>query len=217
MQALFVHGMGRSPVSGWPLLWQLRRAGLETSAFGYAVTFEDFARIRRRLAPRLLALAARGSYILIGHSLGGVLLRAVVNSLPPGTRQPSRMFLLGVPIRPARLAQTLGKNPIYRALTRDCGQLLGSPVRMSEVGPSSVPTTVIAGVRGLTGRHSPFGSEPNDGLVSVSEVSAEWLIDQVQVPIVHTVLPSSKRVAGIILKRLARDGTWPLDTVGTLK
>jgi hypothetical protein len=77
---------------------------------------------------------------------------------------------------------------------------------MSEVGPSSVPTTVIAGVRGLTGRHSPFGTEPNDGLVSLSEVSAEWLTDQVQLPIFHTILPSSRRVAEVILNRLARDG-----------
>jgi hypothetical protein len=205
MQALFVHGMGRSPLSGWPLLWQLRRAGLITSTFGYAVTFEDFARIRKRLASRLSAIAANGEYVLIGHSLGGVLLRAVVNALPPGTRPPSRMFLLGVPVRPARLAQKLGRNPLYRAVTRDCGQLLGSTARMSEVGPASVPTTVIAGVSGLTGRHSPFGGEPNDGIVSVSEVSAEWLVDQVRVPIVHTLLPSSKRVAAIILKRLARD------------
>ena len=209
MQALFVHGMGRSPMSGWPLLWQLRRAGLKTSTFGYAVTFEDFARIRKRLTPRLLALAAQGDYILIGHSLGGVLLRAVVNSLPPGIKQPRRMFLLGVPIRPARLAQTLARNPIYRAIARDCGQLLGSPVRMSEVGPSSVPTTVIAGVRGPTGRRSPFGSEPNDGLVSLSEASAEWLTDQVQLPIIHTILPSSRRVAEVILKRLAGDGAKP--------
>ena len=202
MQALFVHGMGRSPLSGWPLLRQLRRAGLDTSTFGYAVSLEDFARIRKRLASRLLALAAQGSYVLIGHSLGGVLLRAAVNSLPPGTPQPDRMFLLGVPVHPARLAQKLGRNPLYRVLTRDCGQLLGSPARMSEVGPASVPTTVIAGVRGLAGRHSPFGGEPNDGLVSVSEVSAEWLVDQVRVPIVHTLLPSSRRVAEIILKRL---------------
>ncbi len=34
MQALFVHGMGRSPLSGLPLLVQLRRAGVLTSTFG---------------------------------------------------------------------------------------------------------------------------------------------------------------------------------------
>jgi hypothetical protein len=206
MQALFVHGMGRSSLSGWPMLRRLRRAGVNTSTFEYSVSFEDFVRIRTRLASRLSALAARGDYVLIGHSLGGVLLRAVVSSLPPGTRQPSRMFLLGVPLRPARLAQKLGGNPLYRAITRDCGHLLGSPARMSEVGPASVRTTIIAGVRGLRGKHSPFGDEPNDGIVSISEVSADCVPDQVRIPVVHTLLPSSKRVADIILKRLAGDG-----------
>src|SRR5688572_16793960 len=205
MQALFVHGMGRTPVSGWPMLWQLRRAGIRTDTFGYAVALDDFAGIRKRLERRVLAFASQGDYILIGHSLGGVLLRAVVNSLPPDTRQPERMFLLGSPIRPARVAQALGANPIYRALTGDCGQMLGSRSRMSEVGPCSIPTTAIAGVRGLAGTHRLFRNEPNDGVVAVSEASADWLVDQVQIPIIHTILPSSRRVAGIILNRLEQD------------
>jgi pimeloyl-ACP methyl ester carboxylesterase len=202
MQALFVHGMGRSPISGWPMLRRLKRAGLETTTFGYTTTFEDFARIRKRLESRLLAIAARGEYVVIGHSLGGVLLRAVVNALPAGTRKPGRMFLLGVPLHPARIAQRLARNPVYRALTRDCGQMLGSAARMSAVGESLVPVTAIAGTRGLPRAIGLFGDEPNDCVVSLSEASADWLIDQVQVPVIHTVLPGSGRVAEIILKRL---------------
>lgn len=214
MHALFVHGMGRSPLSGWPLLKQLKRAGLKTSTFGYSVSLEDFAGIKRRLVSRISLLAERGDYVLIGHSLGGVLLRAAVNSLPPETRRPRHVFLLGSPLRPAFFAQRLGTNPIYRALTRDCGQLLGSVTRMSEVGPVPVPTTGIVGVRGLSRKRSPFRGELNDGVVSISEVSAEWLTDQVQVPIVHTLLPSSRRVAEIILQRVARSGEKMADCKG---
>ena len=206
MQALFVHGMGRSPLSGWRLLRQLQRAGLKTSSFGYSVSLEDFAGIRRRLESRLSLLAERGDYVLIGHSLGGVLLRAAINGLPPGTRRPRHLFLLGSPLRPALLAQRLGANPFYRALTRDCGQLLGSAARMSEVGPVPVPTTGIVGVCGLLRTHSPFRGELNDGVVSLAEVSADWLADQVRVPVVHSLLPSSRRVAAIILQRLAYPG-----------
>ncbi|UVE18470.1 hypothetical protein NVV93_03450 [Pseudomonas sp. LS44] len=204
MQALFVHGMGRSPLSGWPLLWQLKRAGLKTSTYGYSVSLEDFAGIKARLVSTISALAELGDYVLIGHSLGGVLLRAAVNGLPPGVRSPHHVFLLGSPLQPTLLAQRLGTNPIYRTLTRDCGQLLGSVTRMAEIGPVSAPTTGIAGVRGLSGKRSPFSGELNDGVVSISEVSAEWLTDQVRVPSVHTLLPSSKRVGDIILERVAR-------------
>jgi hypothetical protein len=34
MQALFVHGMGRTPYSAWGLLRLLRRAGLDTQTLG---------------------------------------------------------------------------------------------------------------------------------------------------------------------------------------
>jgi hypothetical protein len=203
VEVLFVHGMGRSPLSGWPLMWHLKRGGLKTSTFGYIVSVEDFPAIKRRLAARIARMAARGEYVVIGHSLGGVLLRAAVNSLPPGTRLPRHTFLLGSPIRPSRLAQRLGRNPVYRMLTRDCGQLLGSLQRMSEIGSIAAPVTGIVGVRRAPWGRSPFGDESNDGVVSLTEVSAEWIREQVEVPTIHTLLPSSRRVAEIILERLA--------------
>ena len=202
MQALFVHGMGRSPLSGWPVLRRLRRAGLLTSTFGYVVSLDDFASIRRRLIGRIGALAAQGDYVLIGHSLGGVLIRAAVNGLPADTPRPRHIFLLGSPQQPARLAQKLGTNRVYRVLTRDCGQLLGSPERMAAVGAVTVPTTSIAGVGGPW--RAVFRGELNDGVVALAEVSAEWITDQVQVPTMHTLLPMSRGVAQIILQRLAR-------------
>lgn len=204
MQVLFVHGMGRSSLSGWPLLWHLKHAGMKVSTFGYMVSVENFAGIRRRLSSRMSTMAARDDYVLVGHSLGGVLLRAAVNGLPKETRPPRHVFLLGSPLWPSRLAQRLGSHPIYRAITRDCGQLLGSASRMSEIGPLSVPTTSIAGIRGLSWKRSPFGGEANDGVVSLSEVSADWIADQVRLPIVHTLLPSSARIAEVILQRVAR-------------
>jgi pimeloyl-ACP methyl ester carboxylesterase len=207
MQALFVHGMGRSPISGWPLLWQLKRSGFSTTSYGYSTAFENFTDIKNRLVCRICALADRGDYVLIGHSLGGVLLRAAMASLPAGTRQPHHLFLLASPVRPSRLAQKLGSNVIFRAATGDCGRLLGNSSSMAAIAPISVPTTAIVGIRGLPWRPDPFEGEPNDGVVSLSEVGADWLVDQVQIPTVHTLLPSTKRVAEIILARLNRDGS----------
>lgn len=207
MQALFVHGMGRSPLSGWPLLRKLRRAGLRTGSFAYWVSLEDFAGIRDRLIKQIAALAAGGDYVLIGHSLGGVLIRAALNALPMETRQPSHVFLLGSPLRPARLAQKLGAYRLYRLyrlLTGDCGQLLSSAVRMGEIGSVPAPTTGIAGIRSLPWKPDPFNGEANDGVVAVSEVSADWLTDQVRIEIAHTLLPSSNDVGEIILDRLRR-------------
>src|SRR3569833_3509845 len=202
MHALVVHGMGRTPLSGWPMLWHLRRGGLQTSTFGYMSSLEDFSAIRGRLIQRITALAASEDYVLIGHSLGGVLIRAALNVLPPAARAPHHVFLLGAPVRPSRLAQMLGRNPIYRSLTRDCGQLLGSAQRMSDIGRTSVPATAIAGYRGLSWTRGLFGGELNERIVSISEVSADWFTEQIEVATVHTQLPSSKSVAKLILERV---------------
>ena len=202
MQLLFVHGMGRSPLSGGLMLWLLKRSGFRVRVFGYSVSFDDFAGIRARLVERISQVAAQGDYVLVGHSLGGVLLRAALNDLPSGTRKASHLFLLGSPVRPARLAQRLRNNLIYKTITRDCGRLLGSAERMAELGPVAVPTTVVVGVRGLPWPKDPFDGELNDGVVARSEVCADWAGDEVHVPVGHTFLPASRCVARLILERI---------------
>ena len=202
MQALFVHGMGRSSLSGWRLLARLKAHGITPHAFGYVATFQSFDSIRKRLVSKIHALSTDGDYVLIGHSLGGVLIRSAVASLPPGSRQPRQIFLLGSPIRPARLAQKLQRNWIYRVLAGDCGQLLASPARMTQIEAGSVPTTSILGVTGWAGRLNPFDGEMNDGIVSVSEASAAWIAEEIRVPAIHTTLPSNSRVSKIILERI---------------
>ena len=202
LQLLFVHGMGRSPLSGGLMLWLLKRSGFRVRVFGYSVSFDDFAGIRARLVERISQVAAQGDYVLVGHSLGGVLLRAALNDLPSGTRKASHLFLLGSPVRPARLANRLRNNLIYKTITRDCGRLLGSAERMAELGPVAVPTTVVVGVRGLPWPKDPFDGELNDGVVARSEVCADWAGDEVHVPVGHTFLPASRCVARLILERI---------------
>ena len=194
--------MARTTLSGWPMLRHLRRAGLATETFGYSVSRQSVADILTLLTARVGLVAGRGEYILIGHSLGGVLLRSAVANLPAGTRRPRHLFLLGSPLGPSRFARWLRNNPVFRAITRDAGDLLGSPERMARIGPASVPTTAVVGTGGLPRAVSPFGDEVNDGIVALSEVSADWLPDQVLIPVSHTVLPASRRVARIVLQRL---------------
>jgi hypothetical protein len=205
MHAFFVHGMGRSPLSGLPMLWRLRRNGFSVSTFGYMVSVEKFDRIKRRLRAAIEKTASRGDYVVIGHSLGGVLLRAALNDLPVAVPQPRRVFLLGSPVRASRLAQRLCGNPVYRLLTGECGQLLSSDSRMADLGPVRAPMSGIVGVRGVNHRRGPFRGEPNDGVVSVAEVSAEWITDVVTLPVMHTLLPASRAVTEAILARVVED------------
>lgn len=203
MHVLFVHGMGRTPISGIPILFRLRANGYAVGVFSYSTAFNDFDAIRNRLRVRIIQMASQGDYILVGHSLGGVLLRSALRELPYGTNLPKHLFLLGSPVRAAILAKKLRKRIVYRAITGDCGQLLASSLRMNAVGAVNVQTTSILGTRGFYGEHSPFGFELNDGLVSESELQADWITDVVHVSVMHTLLPASSRVADIILDRMA--------------
>jgi pimeloyl-ACP methyl ester carboxylesterase len=204
MIVLFVHGMGRSPISGWPMLYLLQRNGIKTTSFAYTSALESFASIKARLMSRIIAIATTENYIVVGHSLGGVLLRAALNALPAVTIRPSHIFLLGTPIQPSCLAKRFKENILFRAIAGDCGQMLSSPVRMSEVGSLNEPTTSIVGVRGIAITKSFFGKELNDGIVSISEASAKWISCQIQVPIIHTFLPSSRMVAKIIIEEVCK-------------
>lgn len=202
MHVLFVHGMGRSPLSGMPILFRLRRHGYATSTFGYVAALQNFDAIRQRLCQSIARIAAHGDYVLVGHSLGGVLLRSALAQLPPTTNAPKHVFLLGSPIRPSRLAQKLRRRWIYRALTGDAGQLLASSERMAKIGALSASTTSVLGTKGIRGKYSPFLHEENDGVVAVSELTADWISEEIRVPVTHTFLPSSSRVADILIQKL---------------
>lgn len=199
MQALFVHGMGRSPLTAIPLLRRLQQNGFTPSWYFYSVTFQSFPTISRRLEQKIEQLAAKGDYVLIGHSLGGVLIRDAVAALPTGTRMPQRMILLGSPVRPSRIAKALKRNWLFRLATRDCGQLLASDDRMSCVAASRVPTTSIIGTKSLKPLKKLFGDEENDCVVSYSEVCADWINEEIRLPVSHTFMPSNPLVTKTVI------------------
>jgi hypothetical protein len=73
----------------------------------------------------------------------------------------------------------------------------------------NVPVTAVTGTRAAPRVLGLFGNEPNDGIVSASETFADWIEDRVEIPVVHTLLPSSLEAADAILRRLKlRTPSW---------
>ena len=208
MQVLFVHGMGRSPVSGWWMLRQLRRAGLHTSTFRYSVSRESFARVADRLVGRLHSLLAGEELVLIGHSLGGVLLRQALASLGETGTDPVTCSCSARRCKPRawRDASAAIRSSVSRRGTAGNSSPRRSGWPQSRFPMFRRPRSSARGASSTRAGRS--GAETNDGIVSLSEVSADWLEDRVFVPVVHTLLPSSSRVAAVILQRL-RQGRDP--------
>jgi pimeloyl-ACP methyl ester carboxylesterase len=206
VQVVLVHGMMRTPVSMHFLACRLRHAGLQPHFFGYSATFESFASIASRLARRFDRLGTRQS-IGIGHSLGGLLLRAAVAQLAPTTMPPRRLIMLGTPNRSPFLAQSLRKWRLFRLLCGDSGLLLGDPSRMDALPPLSVPATAIAGTAGLCGRRSLFAGEANDGVITVADAKLDGAT-LIELPLLHSFIMNRKAVADIAV-RCAR-GSQPV-------
>lgn len=189
--------MGRSPLSLLLLAKRLRSFGIEADLFGYS-TLRPFAVSRDRLVTRVLALDE--PFILVGHSLGCVLIRA---SLPHLTQRPSACFFLAPPNRVPRAARLFGRNRLSRLLTGGSATLLSDDDFMTALPVPECPVRVYAGTAGYTGRLSPFHDEPNDGVLAVSETVLSPANTPVLVPVLHTFIMNSDVVASDIASTVA--------------
>lgn len=191
--------MGRSPLSQLLLAGRLCSAGIRVHLFGYAIV-RPFATSLRRLIQRIDALPGDEPFVLVGHSLGCVLIRS---SLPQLARQPSACFFLAPPNKVPRGARFIGGNRLYRLLTRDSGQLLADEAFMEALPVPECPVRVYAGTAGPTGRLSPFQQEANDGVLSVSETVLSPANAPILVPALHTFIMNSELVADDIVATIA--------------
>jgi len=207
VRILLIHGMGRTVLSAFGLARRLRAEGHEPETFGYLPLAQSYASIVDRLARRLDRLAAAGPYAAVGHSLGGVLLRsagAVAKGAPPEVT-----VMLGTPNQRPRLAVRLARLWPYRWFTGECGANLASEAFYASLPPPRGRTVVVAGTRGPRGRLSPFGGEPNDGIVSVSETRLRDGEPPIEIAAMHTFLMSHaavREIVGRVLGELHRVG-----------
>lgn len=205
MLVLLVHGLGRTPLSLFGLAPALRRAGHRTQFFAYSPTFEPLPRIIRRLVGRLRELARRGRPVgLVGHSLGGLLLRKALAEVPE--LRVHHLVMLGTPNRPPRLARWAWRRFALRLATRDCGRFLACPDTIPALPCPAVPYTLIAGSAGPRGKWSPFGDESNDGIVAVSEVPIRDTDVPLVFPVWHTVMMNDRAVQAAVVRAMMTVG-----------
>ena len=196
MDAILLHGMGRTPLAMSILAARLRAAGIHPHLFGYSVTFERWDGCVQRLTRFVTKRVGDREYIMIGHSLGTVLTRA---SLPYLTHKPAACFLLTPPTRACKAARHFAPKPWVKLLGGEMAQLLADQGFMESIPVPSVPTKIYAGTAGPRGRHSPFGDEPNDSVLMVKEMMLPDVLLQT-VPVLHTFIMNSKIVTRDIVE-----------------
>ena len=207
MQVVLVHGLGRTPLSLAGLARDLRRSGHHTRLVGYVGALERYDAIVARIRRQLHAAAAGPEPVAaIGHSLGGLVLRAALAGWPANLPAPRSLIMLGTPQVPPRLARRFRDRRVYRWVNGECGQLLARSEFFAGLPATQVPLTLIAGTRGWPGTLGPFGREPNDGVVAVSEIRGPGGPPVAELPASHTFMMNDRRVRALVREALARAG-----------
>lgn len=209
MRVVLIHGMGRTSVSLALLAARLRKAGHQTSSFGYFVTRQPLAAIADDFVEHVRRHDGGdddGGFAIVSHSLGGIVTRLALPRLPG----LSRLVMLGPPNQPPALAGLLQKNVLFRGLTRDAGQKLANVDDFYAALPvPTVPTLIIAGTAGPRFARSPWGGGENDGIVGLEESRLlgpdgrppENVVHETR-PLIHTVIMNNADVSRRILQFL---------------
>ncbi len=172
---------------------RLSHEGYDARLFGYRTVKGSFAENAIRLAAFSEQLDASKLHF-VGHSLGGLVIRALLASVPPA--RLGRIVTLGTPHNGSFVAQRVAR---YRSGGTVMGQgvcalLAGEPHRWScppcELG-------VIAGDLGFgLGRLvAPDLPSPHDGTVAVAETQFAGATDHLTVHASHLSLLVSAAVA----------------------
>lgn len=196
LHAILIHGMGRTPVAMSILAARLRAANIQPHLFGYSVTFERWDECIQRLERFITRRVNTNDYIIVGHSLGTILTRA---TLPELAHKPIACFFLAPPTKVCKAARKFSHRRLIRLFMGDMGKVLANKQFMKSLPVPGVPTKIYAGVAGPRGRYSPFGEEPNDGLLTVKETSLPSVPLQT-VPSLHTFIMNSKVMTQDIMR-----------------
>lgn len=187
---VFVHGLLMTGVDMTLLRHRVARGGFAVKQFSYASirrAVEHNAACLQKYLNRIDA----GVVHLVGHSLGGLVIRQLFHDYP--AQRPGRVVTFGTPHQGSRVARVLSRWFAARLLMgRSLGILLGD----APPWPADRELGVIAGTRGIgVGWLVPGLAEPNDGTVAVVETRLAQMTDYIEVPVSHTALLFSRETA----------------------
>lgn len=196
MDAILIHGMGRTPAAMSLLAARLWRSNIRPHLFGYSVTFERWDECIQRYKNFIEKRVQVNDYIIVGHSLGSVLTRVV---LPDLLYKPKACFFLAPPTQVCGAARIFAHQRLIKLFMGDVGRVLTNERFMQSLPLPDVPTKIYAGIAGPRGRYSPFGENFNDGLLTVKETILTGVPLQT-VSVLHTFIMNSRVVTQDIVR-----------------
>jgi pimeloyl-ACP methyl ester carboxylesterase len=193
------HGLWLSGAETWLLRRRLRVAGFAAHVFHFRSVRADLDTNAAALA-RFLTGVASERVDVVGHSLGGVVAVHLLEQAQAA--RVGRVVCLGSPLNGTesgrRLAALPGGRYVLGRSVLDLNARGGLAPWPGRVDLGIIAGSAPAGFGRLLGRLP----KPHDGTVAVEETRLEGATDHVVVPVSHTTLVLSKRVADLTIRFL---------------
>ena len=189
-EIILVHGLWYGPWALRQLSGRLRRSGYAIRHFAYPTTSASLDEHADKLYDFARTTQADCLHFL-GHSLGGLVILRMLSETPK--LPDGRVVLLGSPLAGSIVARRLRNLP-------GSDRLLGEVRSIIETGYCRMPddreTGMIAGSLGVgLGLFTGGTGGPGDGTVSLDEASSPGLHERLVLPVTHSGLLFSGKVA----------------------
>jgi len=190
---ILLHGFAGLPILNRPLARMLRRAGFEARDLGYDSWGIALEGICDRLCPALSRITenSAGPIHFVGHSMGGLVARALIHRQRPANL--GHVVMLGTPNGGSEVADFVMDWTILKPILGRAAPALVTR-RTADVdallGDIDYSVGIIAGDRPMTSNGlSRLIDGPNDGKVSVASTRLPQAADHIVLPLSHSMLP----------------------------
>lgn len=169
---------------------QLRRCGFKVYVYRYRTVRRSLAENATQLND-FLARLPESTVHLVGHSMGGLLIRKLLLDFPD--QRPGRIVTLGTPHGSSRAAAAFGRHAPGRWMLGKGMQALTEALPPWQ-GQHEFGVLIGDLPYGL-GRMTRSLPLPNDGTVAVDEATLAGVTDTVTLPVTHISMLFSRAVA----------------------
>lgn len=190
---VLVHGLGRSDWAMWHFSQRLEDAGYHVCRLDYATIGESVADVLTETSEQidsciLNASNNTGKVHFVGHSLGGLIIRAY---LQPHRRKLDKarigkLVLIGTPNKGSELADHVSDTILMKiggGISR--ALVTGSKSLGNNLDELNIEVGVIAGTKALSLTEEQFTGR-NDGVVSVASTQLASMSDFIEIEVGHS-------------------------------
>ena len=211
---VFLHGLGRTWLSMSWLASKARGRGYVVVNHGYRSRRHSIAEHAEQLRIVTGAIDVPGRIHFITHSLGGIVVRAMLADRATRPERLGRVVMLAPPNQGSELADLLAENPLFHAVLGPAAGELGTHEGSTpnRLGPVDFDVGVITGDRSIGPMASKVFPGPADGKVSVERAQVEGMRDFLVVRRSHSFIMYGGDVAEAAFHFL-ENGKFPGEAV----